>query len=284
MLGRDPYSTAYYGWDPYFGSQMLGFWFSQAYLQYAKGPVTVMGGILPTLIGYETIYPQDDTNFSRGILDGYAEPGTHLGVRGVYVMSDMWTFIAGVNNGWDNIRDYSRHKTFELGVNFTPSKIVNIALSSLLAGGQRAVDFTATGPEGTRNILDIIATLHATDKLTLVLNGDFAAQSKAIQTNQTFGHASWSGVVGYANYQFNDKWRTSLRAEFFDDPEGFRTGVAQCWKEATLTVAYAPIKSLELRAETRHDISNVNSFVNANRVSTSNDQQSYALEALYRVL
>jgi len=53
------------------------------------------------------------------------------------------------------------------------------------------------------------------------------------------------------NYQVNDQWRLSVRAEYFDDKDGYRTGVIQKWKEATLTLAYLPTKFIELRGEVR---------------------------------
>ena len=96
------------------------------------------------------------------------------------------------------------------------------------------------------------------------------------------GRAVWQGIAGYANYKFNDCWRISLRGEIFDDENGYRTGVRQNWREATLTVGYAPIKALEFRAETRHDFSNVNSFLSASGGSTRNYQQSYALEGVLK--
>lgn len=58
----------------------------------------------------------------------------------------------------------------------------------------------------------------------------------------------------------------------------------QRWNEITLTVGYALLKNFELRAETRHDFSNVSSFINKNGVSTSNNQQSYAIEAVAKFL
>ena len=92
------------------------------------------------------------------------------------------------------------------------------------------------------------------------------------------------GVAGYFNYKFNEKWRTSLRGETFSDKNGYRTGVAQAWKEITLTVGYELLKNFELRAETRHDISNVNAFLRANNRGTSNNQQSYAIEIVGKFL
>ena len=56
----------------------------------------------------------------------------------------------------------------------------------------------------------------------------------------------------------------------------------QNWREATITIGYAPIKDLELRTEIRHDFSNQNAFVEKNGIDVSNNQQSFALEVVYK--
>ena len=281
ILGRDANTTAAYGWDPYFGSQTLAIDPLQAYLQYARGPFTIIGGKYVTLAGAEVVDPTQDTNFSRSILFGYAEPTTHMGIRGTYALNDKINIIAGINNGWDNIRDISRRKTIELGTSYTPNSLLTLA-AVLYSGGQRATDRTATGSESIRNLLDIVATFNVTDKLTFIANYDYGNQTLATLPSGSVAEAVWQGLAGYMNYKFNDKWLTSVRGEIFSDRNGYRTGVAQCWKELTLTLGFIPIKNLELRAEVRHDFSNVSSFVNLNGNGTNNNQQSYALEAFYK--
>lgn len=281
ILGRDANSTAAYGWDPYFGSQTLAIDPLQVYLQYAIGSLTVIGGKYVSLAGAEVVDPTQDTNFSRSILFDYAEPTTHLGLRGTYAVNDKLSVIAGINNGWDNIRDTSRRKTLELATTYAPNSIVSLA-ATLYSGGQRATDRTATGPESIRNLLDLVATFNATDKLTFIANYDYGNQTLATLPSGNIAEAVWQGIAGYVNYKYNDKWQTSLRGEIFSDRNGYRTGVVQCWKELTLTLGFTPIKNIELRAETRHDFSNVSSFVNSNGVGSNNNQQSYALEVFYK--
>ncbi len=72
-----------------------------------------------------------------------------------------------------------------------------------------------------------------------------------------------------------------VRAEQFDDKDGFRTGVIQKWKEGTLTLAYMPAKSVELRGEVRSDSSNKSSFNQPNG-TTKKSQDSVGLEAIYK--
>lgn len=281
IIGRDPYTFAPYGWDPTYGGQWLGFAIPQAYLQYAIGSLTLMGGSFVELAGAESLFPINDTNFSRGILYGYAEPFTVFGLRAAYTVNDKLNFVFGVDNGWDSIRDYSRRKIIELNATYTPSSLFSFAATGY-SGGQRAADKIATGSESRRYLIDIVATLNATKKLAFVANYDYGNQTLAALPFGNVAEAVWHGIAGYINYTFNDKWQTSFRGEIFSDRNGYRTGVVQAWKELTLTVGYIPIKNLILRAETRHDFSNVSSFVNGNGVGSNNNQQSYALEGLYK--
>ena len=282
IAGRDANVIAPYGFKPVseFDSQTIAVDFTQAYLQFVKGPITVIGGRFTTLAGAEQIDPTQNTNFSRSIIF-YSAPDTHTGLRVTYAVNDKLSLIAGINDGWDNIRDWSRRKTVELGMSLTVNPMFSFSIQGY-NGQERATPQTSFGPLGMRTLIDVIATLNATDKLTLIANYDNAWQTNAALPTGNNGRAAWSGIAGYANYKFNDKWRTSLRGEIFDDKNGFRTGVRQNWREATLTVGYAPIKNLEVRAETRHDFSNVNSFVSSTGVSVSNNQQSYALEGVYK--
>ena len=101
--------------------------------------------------------------------------------------------------------------------------------------------------------------------------------------NGSTGTAKWDGLAGYANYQINDLWRLSARAEVFNDTDGYRTNFSggQKWKEATLTVGYAPNKNVELRGEIRRDTSDQASFAYNDGIARK-DQSSLGLEAIYK--
>lgn len=248
---------------------------SQAYLQYATGPFSVMAGKFVTLAGAEVIRSPDDVNFSRSFLFGYAIPFTHTGVRAAYAPSDSLKFTAGINNGWDlwkqSARPGTSGKTAELGVSANPSKMLSLAAAYYNGKEQ------GTTGSGTRTLLDLVATINATDALSFVLNYDNGQQDKGTATG---GKAKWNGLAGYVNYTLTDQWRLSFRTEKFDDKDGFKTGTKQKLKENTLTVAYMPAKSLELRAEYRKDKSDKNVFTENS--STKGTQNSLGLEALYK--
>jgi hypothetical protein len=282
ILGRDANQSAPLGIQPqsFFNSENLGFTPLQAYLQYAFGKFTLMAGQFLTLVGEEQINPTQDTNYSRGVLF-YATPSTDFGIRGVYVVSDKLILTAGINDGWDNVTDWSRHKTLEFGASVTLTPMLTFSLQGS-SGQERAVEGIATGPLGQRTLIDFVGTIYATNKLSFATNYDYGWQTKALLPNDNYARAQWQGIAGYVNYKLNDLWQGSFRGEIFNDKNGYVTGVRQNWRELTLSVGYTPLKNLEIRAETRHDFSDNNSFFNKNRITDSNNNQSFALEGFYQ--
>jgi hypothetical protein len=129
----------------------------------------------------------------------------------------------------------------------------------------------------------VVATVTASDSLNFVLNYDNGTQQNAGNNGvAAMGTtAKWDGWAAYANYQFNDFWRVSARGELFNDKNGYRTGVTQKWKEGTLTLAYLPNKTAELRGEVRKDTSDVASFTYNDNIARKS-QSSLGLEAIYK--
>ncbi len=268
---------------------------TQAFVQYAHGPLTLMIGKFVTLAGVEVINETQDTNFSRSIIFGYAIPFTNTGVRSVYAIGDQFGITVGINNGWDQITDANNGKTAELGFTWTPSKAFSTVVNAYV--GKEPVDVTTRLLNTERDLVDLIVTWSVTDKVTLVVNGDWAQQAQAAADGST---ARWGGVAGYFNYQLSEQWRSSLRLETFDDPEGYRTGIdvpqlggptahrGQVWSEATLTAGYAPTKHAEIRLEARTDKSNVaDAFVaggapQSDTTKLTDRQNSAAFQAIFK--
>jgi len=255
---------------------------TQAFLQYATGSWTLVGGKFVTYAGAEVIQSTANPNFSRSILFGYAIPFTHTGVRAYYDITDTFQLMGGVNQGWDDVKDTNSSKGYELGFNYMPIKVLSI--HPMIHGGKERVGgLVNTGPEGNRNLFDLVVTFNATDKLTFIVNYDYGTQANTAGSVPTgAGKAVWSGWAGYVNYQFTDQWKLSFRAEDFNDKDGYRTGIVQKWKEATLTLAWLPTKPIELRAEVRRDRSNVASFLDRDGVTGRNNMSSYGVQFLYK--
>jgi hypothetical protein len=251
---------------------------TQAYLQYGAAPLTIIAGKFITSAGAEVIKSDGDVNYSRSILFGYAIPFTHTGVRVSWKVSDALSVIGGVNQGWDAVSDPNRDKTVEIGALFAPSK--EMSFSAMYHGGKELIaNYPKSDVNGMRNLVDLVGTFNLSEQLALVLNYDYGTQDKAAFDG---GKAKWQGLAAYLNYQFSDQWRVSLRGEYFDDKDGYRTGVAQKWKEATVTVAYLPAKAWEIRGEFRADKSDKDAFLKSDGVTGTDKQRSFGLEVLYK--
>jgi hypothetical protein len=280
ILGQDAFNLAPKGLDPDIGVSNMGFTAINAFAQYAVNSLTLYAGLMEALAGYEPIYPTKNMNFSRSGISSIAVPDTVTGLRAAYVVNKTWQVEGGINDGWDTVSDTSRPKTVELSIDYTPSPILAFNVSGM-SGTERAVLNSSTGPTGQRNIIDSFAVINVTQKLAFMGEYNYGMQTNAQLPDESFNQAHWQGFAGYIRYNFNDTWYTAVRGEIFDDYDGYLTGVAQVWKEATLTLGYFINKDFLIRAEARHDFSNTDSFVDIDSDALANNQQLFALEAYY---
>jgi len=280
VLGRDASNISPPGLNSdYFSGREVAFTIGQAYLQYTKNTFTGIAGEMLTLAGIETYEYPLDKNFSRSIVDGYAQPGIHIGLRGIKRLNNEMQLIAGINNGWSGIREAAHLHGFEAGLNYTPSSLLDFNVN-IFSSPERLINNASNGRKSVRNLIDMFGTWHVTNKISLAMNADYGLQHKAVLSNGQIGEAVWDGIAGYLNYKFNDKWRASFRAEIFEDQDGYQTGIRQNWREATFSLAYSLFKDLQIRAETRHDISNKGGFKDKTGSGTGNNQQSYSMDML----
>ncbi|MGB5082492.1 MAG: outer membrane beta-barrel protein [Burkholderiales bacterium] len=247
---------------------------TQAFAQYASGPLTLIAGKFATLHGTEVIASPGNVNISRSILFG-SVPFTHTGVRGTFALSDTVSLIAGVNNGWDQLTDSNRAKTLEIGATLAPIKPLSIALSAY--SGKEPV---GGGEDGTKTSFDGVASYTVIDPLSvglevLVVNQDNVGGGGGPKQK-------YSGVAGYVTYMFASNYRGSVRVERLDDKDGFRFGTAgRKYAEVTVTGAYLASDSFELRGEARMDRANTEVFTDF-KGATSKSHITAALQALYK--
>lgn len=272
------------------GSNPNTFDIVQGFVQYAAGPLTVIGGKFVTLAGAEVIAPTGNTNFSRSFLF-YAEPLTHTGIRATYAANDTFSVIVGVNNGWNYSSTNYGSKTGEFGISWTPNKAFSLTTQAYVGKDDSTPSFYVY-PQGNfpydaeKTLIDAVATYNATDALTFVLSYDWGQQQ---QHTAGYPTLAWNGAAFYTNYAISNQWRVSLRVEYLDDKNGFvtNTGIPQTLKDGTITVGYDPVKSFELRLEARYDKSTQPTFVRSLATSDAaqvlaDNQTEIALQGVYK--
>jgi hypothetical protein len=262
---------------------------TQAYVQWAGGPLTVIAGKFTTLHGTEVIASTGNVNISRSILFG-AVPFTHTGVRATWALSDTFSLIGGLNNGWDQLTDSNKGKTLELGATWNPVKPLAMTLSAY-SGQESTAPSTVGGllaqANGTRTSVDFVASYQITDPLSVGIEYLTLSQDNFASVAAPVGSAikaKYSGFAGYVTYMFTPKFRGTIRLESFDDKDGLHFGApagAQKFKEGTLTVAYLPNDSFELRTEVREDQADQKAFTDG-QGNASKNMSSIAVSGIYK--
>ena len=209
----------------------------QAYLSVLAGEKLQLDvGKFVTPIGAEVIESQDNWNYSRSVLFGYAIPFYHVGVRATLPVSDQLTLAGYVVNGWNNGSEVNGDKTFAFGATVKPSSRVTW-IGNVMAGKETA------GSDDTRVLFDTTLTLGLTDKLSVMGNFDYGKE----------GDVKWWGVAAYAKLQATPQWALVGRVEYLDDGDGGFMTIGDTAQTLTLTSDHTLAGGLRLRLEYRGD-------------------------------
>ena len=114
-----------------------------------------------------------------------------------------------------------------------------------------------------------------------------AGDSARVGAGGTTTKAKYNGAALYVSYMFMPKLRGVLRAESFDDKNGFHFAPAAFptsdtkYKEVTATVSFLASDSFEARVEARRDQANNTVFLDSTGAASKN-MTSVALQGLYK--
>lgn len=225
-------------------------------------------GKMVTYHGAEVIEAKDNPNYSRSFLFNFAIPFTHTGLKVSYPFSDALNASVHIVNGWDNFDDNNKGKTVGLFVGYTPAEKLGM-IFNLMYGPEKD-----DNNHDNRFLLDWVGTVKPIKNLTFILNTDYATEEHSAPDG---GQAKWYGIVGIAKYDFSERYSLSLRAEYFKDQDGVRTGAAQALKEITVTPESRLARGLIVRPEYRHDWSDEKAFDSGDK----KNQDTIALAVMY---
>jgi hypothetical protein len=249
---------------------------TEAYVNYVAplgSGLKLQFGKFATFVGAEVIEAKDNVNYSRSFLYNFAEPLTHTGAMAGYKFSDAFTANLYVVNGWDSATDNNKAKTYGVGLAVTPMDPLQFNFNFIYGPEQ------ANNTSNNRLLFDWVGAFKATKNLTFMANFDYGHEEK--DPLNSARDSEWYGVAGYAKYDFTDFFSTALRAEYFKDPDGVRTGIAQELKEITLTADFKVAKNLLVRPEYRHDWSTQNAFDSENKTFDTKSQDTVAVGLMY---
>lgn len=241
----------------------------QAYISVlAADDLTVDVGKFVTVHGAEVIESQNNWNYTRSILFGYAIPFYHTGVRATVNASERLSLTGLVVNGWNNSSETNGDKTFGGSFAFSPNDRLSW-LGNVMVGEDFG-DEDGDGEEDITTLIDTTVTLAATDMLTLMSNFDYGM----------WGDTKWWGIAAYAKLQAREDWALAGRFEYIDDGEGGFMTIGERAQSFTLTSDHVVRGGLIARVDVRLDRTESDSFVKSDGSRTQN-QPSLTLGLVY---
>lgn len=220
-----------------------------------------------TSVGAEVPNAGDNFNYSRSLLFTLGEPLYHFGFRSTIPVTK--TFTAGVQlvNGWNDVEDNNRGKTFGFTSSLTESKW----------GWSQAY---MVGPEkrntttGKRQLMNEVLTLNPKSSLQSYVELLYGRDKRVGP-----GADAWYGAAAAVRWNLNERLSLSPRVEYYIDQTGFTSGLAQHLRELTGTVQYKLANFVTARLEYRKDFSN-RAFFPRTATGLDNDQATLSLALL----
>jgi hypothetical protein len=207
-------------------------------------------GKMVTPLGAEVIETKDNWNYSRSLLFALAIPYYHMGARVTYGFGDRFAIAGLIVNGWNNVVENNDRKSFGVQATFKPTSKLSIVQGYMVGPEQTDDD------EDIRQVSDTIVTYAAVSWLSLMANYDIG------RDRVDGAPVQWQGVAAYARVTATSWWAISPRLEWYEDRDGFTTGVAQTIRGGTLTSEFKVDDQLFTRVEYRRDVSNRPFFAN----------------------
>lgn len=205
-------------------------------------------GKFVTFEGIEIIEGPNNPTISRGYLFGLAEPFTHVGGYVNFIPSSELDFKLGIVNGWDLLVDNNLDKTLiaRLGINLGDPITLGISYS---------YGVEQQNSNDARNSFDVTGVTNIIPDISL--NFQFNYGIEKINNED----AKWMGFGIQPVVKFSECFNIGLRAEYFSDNEGARTGITDLKTFNFTIVPTFKLDALTLRVEYRLDNANQEIFI-----------------------
>jgi Putative beta-barrel porin-2, OmpL-like. bbp2 len=197
----------------------------QAYLEtYAPigNGLDVKIGHFYTPIGYETVPANENFFYTHAYTMQYGEPFTHTGALGNYAVNSNWSAMGGITTGsatggWDG--SFNQQLGNWSGIAGTTWTSDDKGTSANIAATYGATSEQSNNPWA---LYSIVVKHNITDKTHLVLQHDHGYANGVIGANGRTQNAEWYGINSHLTYDLKDNLTVGMRAEWFDDANGFR--------------------------------------------------------------
>lgn len=201
-----------------------------SYLAPVGNGLTIQAGLFNSLIGYESLYAKDNSNYTRSwVADN--TPYMMFGVNIRYPVNDQLTVTGFIINSYYHLAHPNDQPSYGAQVAYKPTGQLTVT-ETLYAGP----DQSKTSFDFWRFYLNSIVEWKS-DDLVLALSYDIGTEAIANQPGEPRTFVMGGNLVG--RWHVAGPWAVALRPEFYWDRNGRWTGNEQFVKAMTTTLEYA---------------------------------------------
>lgn len=221
-------------------------------------------GKFVTFEGIEVIEGPVNPTISRGYLFGLAEPFTHVGGYLTFAASPEIELRLGVVNGWDLLVDNNPDKTIisRVGLNFGDPLTLGI---SYYTGVEQVSSSDA------RNSFDVTGLTKIIPSVALNFQVNYGTETISGVDTKWFGFGVQPVIT------LTESIDLGLRAEYFADEDGARTGVNDLKAFNFTIVPTFKYDGVALRVEYRLDSANSEVFTEKSEISKTSNTISFGV-------
>jgi hypothetical protein len=239
--------------------QIYGLCLPQFYLEASYNNATVKVGHFAAVMGYEIVPGPGNFFYTHSYALGYSEPVLVTGFQVEYRLTDQWTLLGGLHDGWQAYEELNKKANYLGGVKWHNDADTTDLSFEITIGPQ--------DPAGQDNLYDYALVLKQklSEKLLYVAHHSMGGAENS--NPRTGGYARWYGLDQYLIYTINPKLSVGSRVEWFRDEDGSRVagvgnlndgwmgapGFAGTFTEATFGLNWRPHPNLVVRPELRWD-------------------------------
>ena len=243
--------------NPRFGQDFRDLYISAHLPIFTDGGMDVKIGRMNTIIGYNGFLSPYRPFYSSDYQFFYSQDGAFTGVLTDMHVSDRLDVWNGITFGANTFYTMRSNDSYcyigQVNYWLTDEKVTR--LTGSVYAGPNAI-FAAPGLAGDFDtVVELRLQQNWNEYFTQIVQSNMGWD-----TNTPVGTGSWYGLYSIGILHLNTDWDLVARAEWFDDVEGTRTGIATNYSEATLGTNWHPNKYLEVRPEIRGDFAGKPAF------------------------
>lgn len=222
-----------------------------------EGGMDVKIGRMNTIIGYNGFLAPYRPLYSSDYQFFYSQDGAFTGLLTNLHVTDRLEVWNGVTLGANTFFEMrSDNSICYIGqVNYWVQEERRTRLTASVYAGPDAI-FAAPGMAGDFvTMVELRVQQNWSERFTQIVQCNMGWDR-----NTPVGTGSWYGLYTIGIVHLNKTWDAILRAEWFEDAKGTRTGIDTHFEEVTVGFNWHPTKYLEIRPEVRGDFAGKPAF------------------------